>query len=769
MNALRIVAGFVLALMLVACGKESGVQRPADLSIYFTIPPSVQGQSYDPDKVFTLPPPSSVTNTSFMDVEVFNQGESSMNLLNVYLAEGSNQYVTLEWAESDPSGAGRFSSGEAVSACSPATATVSDPSLLPTAKNVNPALCSFPMELDGQDPVTNLLESRKFRLKYSFDVATQAPDSSPVTLLVHIDWQEGALGTQGVVSIPIQVEGCIPLISFYPPSIQFSGTKSGSTDEVEVCLSNNGCEELTVIGVTLSEASVGEVFEIQDKRACSETQNPCFTDADCGLCENNQNYCGDDLHCPGSSCEQGAGGTCQLEYGQAIIGAVIEPIQENPEAQVCFKAIYSPFEGSAEVDDTNYVIITTNDPIQPTIQIPMSENKCEFEYQMTHTDEVASELPYMDFTGVVFPDTGMKTITVTNTAGAQGCPIKLNSLAFATGSDAQNGGGAFWAEIRKDGASQGFFGKTGQPAVGPVVITADGAFDVDVHFEPQDGVVVNPTEITLNMASGTDNFSRDVSIQAGDATSKLVLGPSAVAAGNQVLFWYSADSSEEESIKTLSLYNEGLAPVLLDSITLDTGNGQSPDDYFLYDDDECVVGGEFICTEIPPLGLITVWVTFSPVSGLFKSSAFLYVWTEADPFTGESGAVANYSVNLQGYAGLTKSEPYAEAFAVDGVVSEDEEGYIVYNGFSPGDSVVLDASLSEAYDGTTIVDQGYKWWLVYKPEASAAKLNEIGGSQATLVVDKPGYYTVNLVATAQDPQTSDFLLSEENWVDIYVE
>jgi hypothetical protein len=236
-----------------------------------------------------------------------------------------------------------------------------------------------------------------------------------------------------------------------------------------------------------------------------------------------------------------------------------------------------------------------------------------------------------------------------------------------------------------------------------------------------------------------------------------------------VLFWFSSDASDEESIKTLAMYNEGLAPVKLDELTLDTGFGQSPDDYYLVDDGDCVQNGEFICDEIPPLGMISVYVGFAPVSGLFKSSAFLYVWTEDQPFSGETGATSNYLVNLQGFAGLTQAEPYAEPVVVDGEMGEDEYGDLVYTGFSAGDSILLNGSGSEAYDGTLLIDQGYKWWLVWKPEGSAAKLNTVAGAEVTLDVDLPGYYTVNLVVTAQDPSSSDFLLSEENWVEILVE
>ena len=122
MRMIKWIGMAALVLGTIACGKDSGIQRPADLTIYFTIPPEIQGESYDPQKTYVLPPPG-VDNNSFMDVEVFNQGEGSMQILNVYLAENSNQYVSLEWANSDPSGEGKYSSGETVAACSPATAT----------------------------------------------------------------------------------------------------------------------------------------------------------------------------------------------------------------------------------------------------------------------------------------------------------------------------------------------------------------------------------------------------------------------------------------------------------------------------------------------------------------------------------------------------------------------------------------------------------------------------------------------------------------------
>ena len=196
MNGRVLGAFLVLGLVLSACGKDSGIQRPPDLSIYFTSGGGNQGDAYDPTKSYTLPPPG-VNNESFLDVEIFNQGDGDMKLLNVYLADGSNPYVSLEWADTDPTGQGRFSSGQPVIPCALATGGLADPSLLPPAQGVNLTQCSFPMDLVGKDPVTNLVDSRKVRLRYTFDIAKDVPDDSPVNLVVQVDWQEGSLEIRG--------------------------------------------------------------------------------------------------------------------------------------------------------------------------------------------------------------------------------------------------------------------------------------------------------------------------------------------------------------------------------------------------------------------------------------------------------------------------------------------------------------------------------------------------------------------------------------------
>ena len=756
MNVRVLGAFLILGLILSACDKESGLQRPPDLSIYFTTNGGNEGDAFDPTKAYTLPPPG-VNNESFLDVSIFNQGDGDMRLLNVYLAEGSNPYVSLEWAETDPSGQGRFSSGQPVVPCALATGVLSDPSLLPAAQGVNLTQCSFPMDLAGKDPVTSTVDYRKVRLRYSFDISQDVPNNSPVNLIVQVDWQEGSLGNQGVVNIPLQVQGCIPELVVYPPYIEFSDAKVGSTDEVQVCLSNTGCEALTVSGVVLNAPAFGDVFDIEDQRVCSGNLRPCATNNDCGECVGTLNYCSSDLECGvGGTCEANAGGSCELQFGQTVAGATIIPQQEDPEAQVCFKVTYTPIEAAQVNPEQNFIVVQTNDPIQPSVTIPLSTGTdCEASYELTHTDEVDSGLPYMDFTSVQPGETAQKIITVTNTGGTLGCPIKLQSLQFSNSNDQEKNGGPYSVEVRKKGETHGFFGKIGTSNFSPFSVAGDAAFDLVVTFVAPADATAGPTELKLSMDTGGAVFSRTVSIQAGQAQSKLVLGPSAVAAGNQAAFWFSAGEGES-SEKTLALYNEGLAPVILDRITLDDGNGNDPPDFYLVDDGECVVGGEFTCGEVPPLDMIALTVAFESETGLPNPDGFLYVWTDEDPFTGETSAIADYSVNLEAQIGLAVGIPVANVVAAGSV-------------FSTGDAIALDASGSTASQGTTLVDAGYKWWISSKPAGSTAKLNVIGQSAQTLNVDKPGLYTVSVVATAKDTGTGDFLNSDEAFVEIAVE
>ena len=456
------------------------------------------------------------------------------------------------------------------------------------------------------------------------------------------------------------------------------------------------------------------------------------------------------------TCEANAGGSCELEFGQAVAGATIIPQQEDPEAQVCFKVTYTPIEAAQVNPEQNFIVVQTNDPIQPSVTIPLSTGSdCEAAYELTHTDEVDNGLPYMDFTSVAPGETAQKVITVTNTGGTLGCPIKLQSLQFSSANDQEKNGGPYFVEVRKKGETHGYFGKIGTSNFSPFSVAGDAAFDLVVNFVAPVDETAGPTELKLSMDTGGAVFSRTVSIQAGQAQSKLVLGPSAVAAGNQAAFWFNA-ADGESSEKTLALYNEGLAPVILDAITLNDGNGNVPPDFTLVDDGVCVVNGEFTCLEVPPLDMIPVTVAFTSVTGLPNPDGFLYIWTEDDPFTGETSAIAAYSVNLEAQIGLAVEIPTADVVAVG-------------TEFSTGEAIALDASGSTASEGTTLVDAGYKWWISSKPAGSTAKLNIIGQNAQTLNVDKPGSYIVSVVATAKDTGTGDFLNSDEASVEIVVE
>jgi hypothetical protein len=358
---------------------------------------------------------------------------------------------------------------------------------------------------------------------------------------------------------------------------------------------------------------------------------------------------------------------------------------------------------------------------------------------------------FIDFSGVMPPNEDERWINVKNDAG---CPITLKFIEFGSPQDLYSNGGPLWAEVRKEGETVGYYGYPGQ-SLGPVVLANNGdALDVVIHYVPEEGEEPSPTSVTLRLSTGGNvPIDWERLIQAGEKKAKFTIGPSVASGDLQAHMWFAANVGEKKT-KTIALYNDGLAPQTVQSITkVGAGPGiPIPQDFSLVDDGVVVIGGEFQETVVPPLGIITFEVAFEPVSGSFNPTGFLYIWTPEQPEG--SSDTSSVVVNLDGRVDLGAQLPVAIPTA---------EGLFV-----AGDEINLDATQSVDGDAE-IFDFGYKWFLSAKPADSVSKLNEKGGESTTsFQADKPGTYRVSLVVAGVVPTTGESHFSDEASVEIVV-
>jgi hypothetical protein len=669
---------FAMAMSVVAgCAKDSGTIGDPQLAVCL----GSAGQQclyYSPGQPITtvIKAPTASGEPGSYDVFLDNLGEEDTQVLNVYLASGSNRYVSLLWQQADPSGEGKFTSSDPVAACSPDRTLVSDPELLPDALGIS-SPCVFPLDLPGINPDTNVGGRLGLRLRYDFSPEDEV-DTNPATVIIQYAYKEDDLAPEGVLRIDIPVEACAGRLQVSPPAIEFTASPPNFQTQ-DICLGNLGCGPLEVQNIAFANPVSGDVFTFQSLPP---------------------------------------------------EGTVILPPSDASYAPVCFKVKFQPTDASAV---SNIVRITSNDPTSPQADVVLTTGDCPFSYELSHTDLVESEKSYLDFAGVVSPDTAEKVITLRNTGD---CPVTLQETRFDNPvNDLKTGGGPFYVEIRKQGETVGFLGVPGGPGVvlNPKVVLQqkDQALDLVVHFEPEENKTYEPTNIRLVLRTGGGaNFEESILIQAGEPQADLVLAPS--QGETQAFFAFETVQGQPKS-SVLALHNRGLAPIQVTGLTLRNQFNQPLQDYKLADNGSTVVDGAFVPTEVPPLGVVPVEIVFDPSSNIFDTRGFIDVWTEDYPEGGE--APTPYTVTLQGYAYTEGELPELPQASFGAGAS--------FDGVKVGSTVNFNAGESTG-GSSTILEQSYTWWLGEKPADSVAYLNERGKPSASLKVDKPGTYRVYL-------------------------
>lgn len=596
-SRLLILAGVAVVALLSGCKGTGSVRKVASVSISFQVPPDGPTESYSKGKEFALAS-ASAQKPSELDVRIFNIGEADMKILNVYLAAGSNKYVELIWPETDPSGEAKYSTLEAVRSCPPDRSVVSDPTLLPDARDPNPGDCIFPFLLKGSEG-TQLFESRKVRLRYKFDSVTQEPDTAPVELVIHIDNREDKLTEDGVIKVSIKVNACTGKLLKSTPGLTFTAAKPNNPETLEVCLFNEGCADLVIKGVALEKPS-GE-FTLLD--------------------------------------------------AQTVIGATIAPNTLTPGDNNCFDVRYLPQDATS---DTNRVVIESSDPSQPTAFINLTSGDCAYDYELSHSDDVESGLGPLDFTTVSFPDTGKKIINLRNTGD---CPLKLNELALQPVDETLSKGGTLCAEVKKAGASAGGIG--GCPGVGafaPVILgQKDQTLDVEINYVPREDNAGSGGSVKLVLfAQGNEIPAVELPILAGEPKAKIAIGPSQAGGSIGQLTWYAQVG--EVKCTTAAIYNYGYKALQVVDVTLEKGFGQPVTDFYFKEAAGVFDGsGAFKAQSLGAQGLIPITVCFAPQpTSSFNPKAFVRIYTDNPDLP---PATAEVSFSLTGFVGVNKKLP----------------------------------------------------------------------------------------------------------------
>ena len=676
-------------------GDDFDVREVPSLSVRFQIPPDGEVNGFTPGTKLVLKNPG-VDKISELDIIFYNLGEQDMRLLNVYIADGSNKYVDLIWPENDPKGENIYTTNEEVRSCVPDRTTVSDAALLPDAQNPNPTDCIFPITIAGSTQA-NLFDSRKLRLRYTFDSAKDEVDKSPVKLIIHIDNKEDKLSVQGVVELDVSVEACTGTIQMSTPGLQFLSASPVSPETQEICLSNAGCEELKINDVYLDKES--NEFTLLGVAQIKDSTLPAVT--------------------------------------------------VDPEANVCFQVRYHPVDGTS---DQNRIVVESSDSSQPKAFIDLESGGCTYAVEVTHSDDLESGALPLNFSDVSYPGTGKKIINVRNVGGDNACPVSLTSIEISPQGAWISKGGTLCAEIKQQGTSKGGVG--GCPGVGaPNVVVLgkqDDTVDVEVNYVPLDGNAGSGGQVKLNLKK---NAKLDVppivlDVIAGEVQPQLAVGP-AQQQGTIGQLEFVADVGEVKCA-TVALYNYGYKSLMLTDVTLSSDTGQATEDYALTPDPGIIDdGGKFVPQELGEQGLVPVTVCFKPTSASgFSPKGWLRVWTDnpdLPPDTPEA------SFSLKGKVGpsddlptasLGTSDDYAghkagdtitlSASATDGKYPADNSnGYSFWLTAKPDGSAAKLNTVGQGPNPSFVVDTPG----TYTVNANVFAVGQEAGAQVVLVSD----------------------------------
>ncbi len=408
------------------------------------------------------------------------------------------------------------------------------------------------------------------------------------------------------------------------------------------------------------------------------------------------------------------------------LGAHTVPAQGE---KAVVKVSYTP-SGS---NDTNTLIIESNDPLKPTYTIDLYGNSKPGKISVSYADQLKG---FIDFSEVTNPgQTCTKRVIISNVGEGmlqlkmpkavsdkhQDLVNKAYTVKWYTGGGTQSGCDPY--QKAANGAELGSQYPLAPSYTVDVVVTykslGEKGVDADLVI-PYIGAMQG--EARIHMVGGVSKGEFDI---APDFAS------------GKVMFMVEKGKTQD---RTIVIMNRGNGPLNITAIELKNNNQTNPPAFTLKD--PSLAGG----TQVPGFGLLPVVVHFNTNYQATFASGNLKI-TYEDPYT---GAPTDMNITLEGHSDLKDVQlPVANP----GNSSE-------YANIHPGDTVILDGSGSQG--GTYKLDNaGYFWFMTSKPAGSKVFLNAHGSPKVAFTPDVAGDYEIRLVVVTADPKTGNAYFSPE--------
>jgi len=590
-----LVAAMFVAVLQPGCGSRYGEQYMPQISVSIndeTNPISVE-----------LPDVIAGQAAVYLPVQIRNVGRASLSVNDVYLQEGGNPYISVDWSAGDKP--------------------------------------DFPVVLEANDELAYI----QLQLVY-------APGTVPLfetsTLVVSSDDPDN-------------------------PVYYFTLTPPADKPEIEVSPSS-----YTFLNATEAKPET-QIFEITNKGSAALK----FTSV--GLQSPNDEFTVLDTPAP---------------------GAEILPPSEMAGAKLTFKIRYQPKDDV--VPDQAVILLRTNDPSQPEVQITVKSKILLGKLVITYEDQAKG---YVDFAEVL--NVGEQLDKSVNLRNEGVGPIRILG-----GSIEPDEGGAYTLFVQKIGEDPETFEKNDVRS-----IKSGASLDVVVRYTSP-GPEGADRELQVRYENPYQS-ELGLPLVGGTAKPSLAVYPSYGTFQASNLQFHSEG---ESTTRTIVLANEGLAPATINDVSLSLPQAfkDEPMNFEL-------IGKPSMPLVLGPLSLQPIEIRFLAEGDAVISKADLSI-----DYLDATSTTTEWNIALAGYKQAPlEGAPTITLPTADPGTPEDHADATV------GSEILLNGTKS--LDGDAYIQSnGYTWYLAEKPIGSAVKLNTVTGSTSGFIPDQQGNYKVVL-------------------------
>ena len=425
-------------------------------------------------------------------------------------------------------------------------------------------------------------------------------------------------------------------------------------------------------------------------------------------------------------------------YDNQPVKALGENTEPNTAQMASVKVSYTP-EGPT---DRNTLIVTSNDPDNPTFSIPLYGKGKPGKLTLSYEDQLTGFIDFQDIINA--GDSCTKRVILTN----EGPGMVTLRTPKATGPDQNLVDQAYTVKWYTGGGTQaekcGAY--TPDPKGGEITssqykLSPGLTADIVVTYTAQGAKGVD-AELVMPYSNPYDSkFS--LHMAGGSAKGQIEIAPA--FATHKLKFMVNKGDSQD---RTIVIMNTGLGPLTIDSVKLTNTNQVTPPAFTLT---TTVNNG----TEIPGFGYLPLKINYKTNYELTFVSGQLDIIYD-DPYTGK---------------------PVSEPLTLPLVGNSDLQGHklpmadpgkaLDYGEIHAGDTVILDGSTSKGGD-FPIMTGSYAWFMTKKPQASKVFLNVQGVAQTSFVPDVAGDYEFRLVVISKDDATQIYYHSPEAVLDLTV-